>query len=112
MENMNSKLSEMELNEVVGGNKYYDDTTYRRHKITVLDGGRTCFYTPNGPTGASHEVSEGEAAAIVYYRTQFPPSDVEKLYKQGWDWFLSKVTAYRDSNQTDFAAHYMKRSKA
>ena len=98
MENMNSKLSEMELNEVVGGNKYYD-------------GGRTCFYTPNGPTGASHEVSEGEAAAIVYYRTQFPPSDVEKLYKQGWDWFLSKVTAYRDSNQTDFAAHCMKRSK-
>lgn len=83
MENMNSKLSEMELNEVVGGNKYYDDNTYRRHKITVLDGGRTCYYTPNGPTGASHEVSEGEAAAIVYYRTQFPPQRCGKAVQAG-----------------------------
>jgi hypothetical protein len=96
----NEKLTDTELDKVVGGVKYYTEDIYRRNHIALIDGGATCYYK-------EYEVSEDEAAALVFYRTRFPDSIIDdKIANKGWDRFIQEVNNYRYSNSTAFEHHY------
>lgn len=100
MANMGAKMTDQEMEQVVGGTKYYSADVYRRNKITVVDGGATCYFK-------GHEISEDEASAIVFYQNQYPPDIVEEKMNKGWEEFIHTVTAYRGSEWAEFQRHYM-----
>lgn len=103
MAKIDAKMTDQEMEQVVGGAKYYSTDVYRRNKITLVDGGATCYFQ-------GHEISEDEAASIVFYKAQFPPSMVAEEMKEGWDSFLQTVTAYRGQQWSEFERHYMQNS--
>lgn len=98
-----ARMTDLEMEQVAGGADYYSADVYRRNDITLVDGGATCYF-------AGREVSESEAAAIVFYKSQFPPSKVKKLLAGDFDDFIHTVTSYRDSQYTEFELHYKKNS--
>jgi hypothetical protein len=95
-----ARLDEQALDEVVGGNQYYSTIVYRRNKIGIVDGGKTFFYQ-------GHEISENDAASIVFYKSEFPPNKVKKQEEKGWDTFIHVVNAYRNQNGERFKLHWM-----
>jgi len=96
-------MDDQALDEVVGGNQYYSTTVYRRNKIGIVNG-KDFFYQ-------GHEISENDAAAIVFYKSEFPPSKVKKLEERGWDDFIHMVNAYRNQNGEKFKLHYTANGK-
>lgn len=96
----NEKMTELELDKVVGGVTYYTEDIYRRNHITLIDNGATCFFK-------GYEISEEEAASIVFYRSRFPDSIInDEIATKGWDNFIQKVSNYRYSNLSAFEHHY------
>ncbi|MBQ7628785.1 MAG: hypothetical protein IJS81_01020 [Selenomonadaceae bacterium] len=95
-----NKMDAQALEEVVGGNKYYSTMIYRRNDIGVMDGGKSFFYKGKG-------ISENDAASIVFYKSEFPPSKFEELEKKDFNTFLHLVNAYRNQNGDKFKLHYM-----
>lgn len=94
------KMTDQELDKVSGGVTYYTEDIYRRNHITIVDGGATCYFK-------GYEISEEEAASLVFYRSKFPDSMINaKLESKGWDDFIQAVSNYRYSNSEEFEHHY------
>lgn len=96
------KLTDLQMEFVSGGNYYYSNSVYRRNSIQPVNGS---FYFQG------HQISENEASAIVFYKAQFIPEEVNEELNSGFENFLHTVIAYRSQQWSSFERHYMQNSK-
>ena len=95
-----AKMTFEEMEQVAGGLQFYDEDTYRSAGIYLVDGGDSFFYK-------NHELTEKEAASLVYYMARVPEGKVEEAYKnKTWKQFLHGATAYARANLEDFQLSY------